>query len=93
MEDQNIFNQLKLLQQQISMLTIPDMKKKLKFTKQIFFKHANKPGRWLYKLRKQTEKKITKICEGNKTHMDNKNIQRLFGDLIYRSSKKFHRNK
>lgn len=36
LDDQNIFNQLKLLQQQISMLTIPDMKKKLKYTKQIF---------------------------------------------------------
>lgn len=36
LEDQNIFNQLKLLQQQISMLTISHMKKKLKYTKQIF---------------------------------------------------------
>lgn len=57
-KDLHILNQLKLLQQQISLLTVSDIKKKLKFTKQHFLEHANKPGRWLaHKFKKQTEKK------------------------------------
>lgn len=37
LEALNILSQLKLLQQQISLLTISDIEKKLKYTKQHFF--------------------------------------------------------
>ena len=70
--------QLKLLHQQVSMLTVKEFETKLKYAKQRHSEFANKPGRWLaYKLRKEREKKIIlKVQEGNVELLDNERIKK-----------------
>lgn len=72
-ENLSIAHQIKLLKQQLSMLTAREMEIKMSYAKQKNFELANKPGKWLAcKLRKEKEKEmILKLEERDTVLMDN----------------------